>query len=166
MNPLGGETRIRRKVIKLIKQGVKSFTIVYDRCGTCFSYEDQINYLKDTGVNIVSELDWDSFESYILESDLYNIEVPWFPDKEQNATRLFIKHISADYDKSKLPDNMQLPVYWKVKDLVDLLNPTEFSDEVISECRSLAPDIYKDLPKDEFIKVMRETLIAIAENNL
>ena len=162
----GGETRIRRKIIKLIKQGVKSFTIVYDRCGTCFSYEDQINYLKDTGVNIVSEIDWDSFESYILESDLYNIEVPWFPDKEQNATRLFIKHISADYDKSRLPDNMQLPVYWKVKDLVDLVKPAEFPDKVISECRSLAPDIYKNLPKDEFIKVMRKTLIAIAENNL
>lgn len=160
------KTRIRSKINKLIKQGFKSFTIVYDRCGICFSYEKQINYLKDSGVNIVSEIDWDSFESYILESDSYDIEVPWFPDKEQNATRLFIKHISADYDKSRLPDNMQLPVYWKVKDLVDLLNPAEFSDEIISECRELAPDIYKDLPKDEFVKVMRATLVAMTENNL
>lgn len=160
------KTRIRSKINKLIKQGFKSFTIVYDRCGICFSYEKQINYLKDSGVNIVSEIDWDSFESYVLESDLYNIEVPWFPDKEQNAMRLFIKHISADYDKSKLPDNMQLPVYWKVKDLVDLLNPAEFSNEIISECRELAPDIYKDLPKDEFVKVMRATLVAMTENNL
>lgn len=160
------KTRIRIKIIKLVKQGFKSFTVVYDRCGICFSYEDQIEYLKHKGVNIVSEIDWDSFESYILESDLYNIEVPWFPDKEQNASRLFIKHICKTYDKSRLPDDMKLPVYWKVKDLVDLLNPNEFSDEIISECRALAPDIYKDLPKDEFVKVMRTTLIAMTENNL
>ena len=159
-------SRIRSKISKLIKQGFQSFTIVYDRCGICFSYEKQINYLKDSGVNIVSEIDWDSFESYVLESDLYNIEVPWFPDKEQNATRLFIQNVCKTYDKSRLPDNMQLPVYWKVKDLVDLVKPAEFPDKVISECRSLAPDIYKDLPKDEFIKVMRKTLIAIAESNL
>lgn len=53
-----------------------------------------------------------------------------------------------------------------MKDLVDLVKPAEFSDKVISECRSLAPDIYKDLPKDEFIKVMRKTLVAMTENNL
>lgn len=158
--------RIRIKIIKLIKQGFKSFTVVYDRCGICFSYEKQIVYLKTIGVNIVSEIDWDSFESYILESDSYDIEVPWFPDKEQNASRLFIKHVCKTYDKSRLPDNMQLPIYWKVKDLVDLLNPAEFSDEIISECRALAPDIYKDLPKDEFIKVMQQSLIDMAENNL
>ena len=159
-------SRIGSKINKLIKQGFKSFTVVYDRCGICFSYEKQINYLKDSGVNIVSEIDWDSFESYILESDLYNIEVPWFPDKEQNATRLFMQHVCKTYDKSRLPNNMKLPIYWKVKDLVDLLKPAEFSDEIISECRALAPDIYKDLPKDEFIKVMRQTLIGMTENNL
>lgn len=160
------KTKIGSKINKLIKQGFKSFTIVYDRCGICFSYEKQIVYLKTIGINIVSEIDWDSFESYILESDSYNIEVPWFPDKEQNATRLFTQHVCETYDKSRLPDNMKLPVYWKVKDLVDLLNPTEFSDEIISECRALAPDIYKDLPKDEFVKVMRATLVAMTENNL
>ena len=63
----GSKTKIRSKINKLIKQGFKSFTIVYDRCGICFSYEKQINYLKDSGVNIVSEIDWDSFESYVLE---------------------------------------------------------------------------------------------------
>lgn len=160
------KSRIGSKINKLIKQGFNSFTVVYDRCGICFSYEDQIKYLKHKGVNIVSEIDWDSFESYILESDSYNIEVPWFPDKEQNATRLFIQHVCKTYDKSRLPDNMKLPTYWKVKDLVDLLNPAEFSDEIISECRALAPDIYKDLPKDEFVKVMRATLVAMTENNL
>ena len=160
------KSRIGSKINKLIKQGFKSFTIVYDRCGICFTYEDQIIFLVRKGVNIASEIDWDSFESYILESDLYNIDVPWFPDKEQNATRLFIHHFCRTYDKSRLPDNMQLPIYWKVKDLVDLLNHTEFSDEIISECRALAPDIYKDLPRDEFVKVMRTTLIAMTENNL
>ena len=160
------KSKIRSKIIKLIKQGFKSFTVVYDRRGICFSYETQIVFLKDKGVNIVSEIDWDSFESYILESDLYNIEVPWFPDKEQNATHLFTEHVCKAYDKSRLPDNMKLPIYWKVKDLVDLLKPAEFSDEIISECRALAPDIYKDLPKDEFVKVLRQTLIDMTENNI
>ena len=134
-----GKDNIGSKVYKLYKQGFKSFTVVYDRCGICFSYEDQLNYLSKRGIHILSEIDWDSFESYILESDLYNIEVPWFPDKENNAFELFVKHMDANYDKSKLPDNIELPVYWKVKDLVDLLKQPVSVDSSLN----LYPNITK-----------------------
>ena len=92
------------------------FTIVYDRAGISFSYADQMDYLKSIGVKIISEIDWDSFESYILESDEYGVEVPWYPDKETNATRLFQQCISNNYTKSSIPEDMKLPVYWKVKE--------------------------------------------------
>lgn len=92
------------------------FTIVYDRAGISFSYADQMDYLKSLEIEIISEIDWDSFESYILESDEYKIEVPWYPDKETNATKLFQQCISGDYTKSSIPKDMKLPVYWKVKE--------------------------------------------------
>lgn len=96
------------------------YTIAYDRAGISFSYEDQMDYLQRKGISVVSEIDWDSFEFYVLESPEYNIKVDWYPDKEQNATKK-MKELFSDYDKSSLPATMKLPIYWKVKEAQELM---------------------------------------------
>lgn len=118
----GSKDKLATAMRKLQKN---SYTIVYDRAGISFSYEDQMDYLHRKGISIVSEIDWDSFESYILESPEYNVKIDWYPDKEQNATKLFKEIIAVDYDKSSLPCGMKMPVYWKVKDAKKLIDTAE-----------------------------------------
>lgn len=75
------------------------------------------------GIKIVSEIDWDSFESYILEAPKYNIKkIPDFPDKEANATRLVKTYLCKYYDKSKISEGLEIPVYWKVREALNILN--------------------------------------------
>ena len=108
--------------VTLKKLKKSSYTIVYNRSGISFSYEDQMNYINRLNIDVVSEIDWDSFESYILESPEYGIEVPWYPDKEKNAEKLFKQVIDKDYNKSKLPQSMLRPLYWKVKEALEIIN--------------------------------------------
>ena len=100
----------------------ENYTIVFDRAGIGYDYEDLLAYSKKHNIKIVSEIDWDSFESYILESPLYNITVDNYPDKETNATKILKQRLCPDYDKSVLPRSFKIPVYWKVKDALDLCN--------------------------------------------
>lgn len=114
----GGDKRIG---VTLRKLGKKEYTIVYDRAGIGYAYQDQLVYLKHLGIGVVSEIDWDCFEAYILESSEYEIKVPIFPDKEKSAYELFKRHIDGSYDKAKLPEKMKFPVYGKVEQLAELL---------------------------------------------
>lgn len=107
--------------MKLKKLGKQDYTIIYDRSGISFSYEDQMDFLYKNGISIVSEIDWDSFEAYVLESPEYNVEVPWYPDKERNAKRLFKRVIDEKYNKSDLPENIKFPIYWKVSEALELI---------------------------------------------
>lgn len=106
--------------VTLRKLNKKEYTVVYDRAGISFSYEDQLNYIKRKGIDIVSEIDWDSFEAYVLESPEYGMTIKWYPDKEQNATNI-MKELFPGYNKSSLPEGMKIPVYWKVKEAKELL---------------------------------------------
>lgn len=113
-----------RLAIAMRKLNKSQYTIVYDRAGISFSYEDQMDYLKQKNIKVVSEIDWDSLESYVLESDDYGVKVDWFPDKEQNAVRL-MKELFPNYNKSMLPQDMKLPIYWKIKDAQELLEKSQ-----------------------------------------
>ena len=112
----------KKFAVQLRKLAKNSYTLVYDRCGVSFSYEDQMKYLQTRKINVVSELDWDSFESYILEAPEYGYSVPWFPDKEINAIKMFRDVIDLSYDKSFLPMELKIPVYWKLKELKEVVD--------------------------------------------
>lgn len=114
-----GNTRFPEKIRKL---RCSNCTIVFDRAGIGYLYEQLLLYAEAHGIKIVSEIDWDSFESYILEAPIYNIKVPDFPDKEANATRLVKTYLCKDYDKSKIPEGLEIPVYWKVREALNILN--------------------------------------------
>lgn len=115
----------RDRFLKSIRKiSSKSVTIVYDRAGISTAYEylqAKISiYEKDLNIRF-SEIDWDSFESYILESPAYGVQVPCYPNKEIAAVKLF-KQMFPGYRKSCLPEGMEMPVYWKVKDYMELLD--------------------------------------------
>lgn len=120
----------RDRFLKSIRKiSSKSVTLVYDRAGISTAYEylqaKLSIYEKDEKMRF-SEIDWDSFEAYILESPAYGILVPSYPNKEIAAVKLF-KQLFPGYQKSCLPDGMFMPVYWKVKDYLELLAVTQIS---------------------------------------
>ena len=108
---------------KMRKLRCSNRTIVFDRACIGYLYEQLLLYVEAHGIKIVSEIDWDSFESYILEAPKYNIKkIPDFPDKEANATRLVKTYLCKYYDKSKISEGLEIPVYWKVREVLNILN--------------------------------------------
>lgn len=110
--------------ISMKKLKMSSYTLVFDRAGIGYQYEKILIDAERFGYDIVSIIDWDSFECYILESPEYNMSISQYPDKEKNAERCFRQIIDSNYDKSYLPDSMKKPVYWKIKQAKDLLTKT------------------------------------------
>lgn len=110
---------------------------VLDRAGLSYQLFDQIEFLKIHNCELVGIIDWDSFESYILESEHYNVRVPSFPDKEANAFKLFKETIDSNYDKSSLPNNLYYPIYGKVANAIQLLN--DYNPEQLEWSISNAP---------------------------
>lgn len=102
------------------KRNASSYTIVYDRAGIGIDYERIQTYCKKHGLNIKSEIDWDSFEAYILGSQEYAVEFDGYPNKEI-AAELKIREIIPEYQKGCLPDELKRPIYWKVKDAVEII---------------------------------------------
>lgn len=117
----GGKDKLGAKMRKLDKE---SYTLVYDRAGINIGYQRLLTYCKAKGINIVSEIDWDSFEAYLLHSSDYNIDFEEYPNAEVAATNA-LKNLFSEYDKSNLPSNLKLPVYWKVEDAVNLMNSSQ-----------------------------------------
>lgn len=113
----GGKSNFGRKMRKL---GKNSYTVVYDRSGINIDYNVMHEFCRAKGINVVSEIDWDSFECYVLESPEYNYKVEGYPNKEIAATKK-MKELFSDYDKSFLPATMKLPIYWKVKEAQELM---------------------------------------------
>lgn len=112
-----GKSNFGRKMRKLRK---RSYTIVYDRSGINIDYDVMLEYCKAKDIRVVSEIDWDSFEAYVLESPVYHINVESYPNKEIAAIKK-MRELFSQYDKSCLPVEMLRPVYWKVKEAKDLL---------------------------------------------
>ena len=112
-----GKSNLGRKMKKLKK---RSYTIVYDRSGINTDYETMLEFCKAKNICVVSEIDWDSFETYILESPEYHISVSGYPNKETAANQVMYETFPG-YDKSALPVEMKRPVYWKVEEAVSLL---------------------------------------------
>ncbi len=111
----------RDRFVKMIKKiSSKSVTLVYDRAGISTAYEYLRTKLSTYQGLQFSEIDWDSFEAYVLESPEYHKAVPDYPNKEIAAIGIF-KQMFPGYDKSRLPDGMAMPIYWKVKEYLELL---------------------------------------------
>lgn len=115
-----------RFIKKLNALKCNSYTLVFDRAGIGYLYERILINALAKGYEISSIIDWDSFESYILESEEYGCRISAYPDKEVNATKMFKEVIDRSYDKSHLPASMKYPVYWKIKDAKELLEQSEY----------------------------------------
>lgn len=127
---------------------------VYDRAGLSLcEYKAQYDLASKHGINIVSEIDWDSFESYILESPDYNMQVPPNPNKENNATAMF-KQMFTGYNKSSLPTNMKRPIYWKVEDAKELLENIS-NNPMLKWCRENAPAGFKSYDDETLVSLMK-----------
>lgn len=113
----GGKSNFGRKMRKL---GKNTYTVVFDRSGINVDYDVMHEFCKSNGIDVVSEIDWDSFEAYILESPEYDYSVEGYPNKEIAATEK-MKELFSNYNKSSLPATMKLPIYWKVREAQDLM---------------------------------------------
>lgn len=116
----GGKARLGRAASKLCKQQKSNeVTFVYDRAGINYDYICLLKYCKEKNISIISEIDWDSFEAYLLHDPENFVEYDEYPNAEEAAYKK-LKEIFPEYDKSKLPDVSSLPIYWKVQDAVSL----------------------------------------------
>lgn len=123
-----GKSRMGIIMRKLHK---RTYTLVFDRAGISYDYFDLLLYCKIKNINVVSEIDWDSFETYILHSPEYKTEFEEYPNAEIAAFHV-MQELFSGYDKSKIPDSLNIPIYWKVQDMLDLsqkdiaLSPMKF----------------------------------------
>lgn len=133
----GGKSKIK-DYIKTFETGSK-MCIVFDKSAIGFEYPGIINSIKINKLEACF-IDWDSFESYILNSSIFNIEVPE-PEDDYESKEVLATKILSDlipYNKSTLSKclianmcneckndtchfkhfNHNQLVYWKVHNLL------------------------------------------------
>lgn len=108
---IAGKDNLALAIISLYKNNIRSVCIVFDRAGIGMTYSD-INEVKYRYSDLqLYEVDWQSFEYYVLSSKVYNYIFndygAYYESLEQYATQhlqaIISSVIGVSYDKSMLP---------------------------------------------------------------
>lgn len=117
--------------------------IVFDKAAIGYDMDGILEKIKQQKLHVCF-IDWDSFESYVLESPAFNVHVPepecYYESKEVLATKLLNERIH--YSKETLPACLRPDrdkyyhktdgsgsyysfddlIYWKIKEMVIIMN--------------------------------------------